>query len=230
MYRMAWVAVLLLACEARADLIAYWNFNSFNGTATTISADQGSGTLQVTGFPDDDLHNLAGTLLNALGTDLAGASLTLENNLNNGDFITLAFSMADRTDLVLSYATRRTSTGFNSNQWSYSNDGIVFTNFGSPVVPPSTTAFGLVNLDFSSVASLANESSVFLRYSLNGASAATGNNRIDNIQLNATAMTNTMTPEPSSLVLFGLGSLGIVALKRARDRRQRVGSSRLSLP
>ena len=40
MYRMAWVAVLLLACEARADLIAYWNFNSFNGTATTISADQ----------------------------------------------------------------------------------------------------------------------------------------------------------------------------------------------
>src|SRR2546425_11707126 len=104
----------LLGNEAAAGLITYWNFNSYDGSATTIPASLGSGTLTITGFPDANLQNLSGTLVNALGADPAGTSLTLTSNVNNGDFLTLAFSMAGRKDLVLTYATRRTSTGFNS--------------------------------------------------------------------------------------------------------------------
>src|SRR5262245_31788121 len=132
----------LLRTEASAGLIAYWNFNSYDGSATTIPATLGSGTISITGFPDSNLQNLSGTTLNALGSDPAGASLTLDSNANNGDFLTLAFSMTGWTDLVLSYATRRTATGFNSNQWSYSTDGISFTPFDLAVNPTTSTTFG----------------------------------------------------------------------------------------
>src|SRR5262245_64158098 len=95
MARIMLVTCALLAFirnEAAADLISYWNFNSWNGSATPISATLGLGTLTISGFPADDLLVLPGTTVNAVGADLAGNALGLENNLNNGDFFTLSFS------------------------------------------------------------------------------------------------------------------------------------------
>jgi hypothetical protein len=207
--------VTFLGREAAAEFIAYWNFNSYDGSAITIPASLGSGTLTVTGFPADDLLVLPGTTVNALGVDLAGNALGLENNLNNGDFLTLAFSMSGYKDLVLTYATRRTSTGFNSNQWAYSTDGLSFTPLGSPVNPTTSTTFSLITRDFSSVSSLNDDSTVFLRYTLNGATNSSGNNRMDNIQLNASP-TATVVSEPSAIVMMGLGMLGLSCAAKRR--------------
>jgi hypothetical protein len=180
----------------------------------------GSGTLSITGFPVDDLLVLPGSTANAIGADPAGNALGLESNVNNGDFLTLSFSMTGHKNLLLSYGTRRTSTGFSSNQWAYSTDGSTFTPFGSLVSPTTSTTFGLVTRDFSAVSALNDSATGFLRYTLSGATAATGNNRIDNIQLNASA-TNTVAPEPSSLVLMGLGVFGFVCVRRRQPALRR---------
>jgi hypothetical protein len=210
----ACVCVAFLANRANADLIAYWNFNGFDGSATTIPASLGSGNITVTGFPDANLQNLSGSTVNALGGDPAGLSLTLESNANNGDFITLSFSMVGHKDLVLTYASRRTTTGFNSNQWSYSTDGVLFTPFGAAVDPTSGTAFAITTRDFSSVLGLNEATDVYLRYTLNGATASTGNTRIDNIQLNANSAA--VVPEPSSIVPMGIGLVGMLFARRRR--------------
>jgi hypothetical protein len=197
--------VLLVAKDAGADLIAYWHFNTYDGDATTIAADVGVGTITITGFSAGDLDNFLGTTVNAIPPTPAGTSLSLKNDANNGDFLTVSFSMTGLRDLVLTYATQRSSTGFNSNQWAYSTNNVTFTNFGSPVVPPSS--FGLVTLDLSSVSSLNNATTVFLRYTFNGATSSSGNNRIDNVQLNAQAI-----PEPRASTLLLWGSLALLAL------------------
>jgi PEP-CTERM motif len=207
-------ALLAFPCkDAAADLIAYWNFNSWNGSGTPISATLGSGTLSITGFPADDLLILPGTTVNAVGADPAGNSLGLENNINNGNFLALSFSMGGHTGLSLSYASRRTTTGFNSDQWSYSTDGISFTPFGSAVNPTTSTTFGLVTLDISAATTLNDDATVFLRYTLNGATNSSGNNRVDNVQLNASLLpVASLAPEPSSFVMMGLGVLGLICV------------------
>jgi hypothetical protein len=204
-------------------LISYWNFNSYDGSATVLPANLGLGTLTITGFPDANLQNLPGTTVNVLGADAAGASLTVVSNVNNGDFLTLGFSMTGLEDLVLTYATRRTTTGFNSDQWSYSIDGLTFTPFGLPVNPTTTTTFDLITRDFSSISTLDNEATVYLRYTFLGATNSSGNNRIDNVQLNASAASVAVVPEPSTIALMSLGLVGLTCVRR---RRSAAGTAR----
>lgn len=120
--------------------------------------------------------------------------------------------MSGYEDLVVSYATQKTSTGFNSNQWAYSTDGSSFTNFGSTVVPASS--FSTVTL--STLSAVNNSSSVWLRYTFGGASGTSQNNRLDNIQFVATA---SAVPEPSTYAaLAGAAALCGVMLHRRRQR------------
>ncbi|MBS4013732.1 MAG: Ig-like domain-containing protein [Bacteroidetes bacterium] len=176
---------------SQQTLIGYWNFNSgANGTAWTapINANAGVGNAVITAgtwtwgnlaYTD----GFAGNAMNALFGDPAGASLSLRHQGMNGNYIQLEFSMSGYVNLVLSYWTQKTATGFISNQWSWSTDGTNYTNFGS-VVNPALSPGGVITI--SAPANLNNSSTVYLRYTLSGASADTGNNRIDNIQLNAT--------------------------------------------
>jgi hypothetical protein len=196
--------------SANATLVAYWNFNSYNGIDTSINADSGSGTIAISGFPSTDLLAATGTTLNALSGNLAGAALGLEDQANNGDFLTISFSMLGLQDLVLSYATRKIdNSGFNANQWAYSTDGSNFNDFGSLINPG--TDFGVQTLDFSSIAALDNDDSVFLRYTLSGATSGLGINAIDNLQLNAAPV-----PFPPAILLLG-SVLAWVGLIRRRE-------------
>src|SRR6185436_9385209 len=97
---------------------------------------------------------------------------------------TLGFS-----NIIVSFATQGTSTGFNSNQFQYSLDGLNFIDFGSPYVPLS--AFGSVPVVFtlSSILGLNNNPNAAFRILFNGASSATGTNRIDNFVIEGTDST-----------------------------------------
>ena len=186
--------------HARADEIAIWNFND-----SDLTVDHGSGTLTTNFNLANVIFTLGGTTLNARLGDVAGQSLTLQggtSNANNGRNITFSLSTVGYTSIIITFATQGTSTGFNSNQFQYSLDGITFIDFGAPYVPATT--FGLFTYDLSSILGLNNNPNAAFRIVFNGATSASGNNRIDNFVVEGTAITETV-PEPASLLLLGSG-------------------------
>ena len=213
---------------ASADLIAYWNYNASTpgvsgglGTldqAYPFAANAGTGSITsnfsintvagTTAQNTGDLGTFGGDLGNALFGDAAGGALALRAGsgisgsavTNNGKWVDFGFSTVGfGADLVLSYTTRGTATGFNAQDWSYSTDGVNYTSFST--IGGITTSFAIKTIDFSA-AGLAGQSNVHIRVTFNGATNTGGNNRLDNVQFNATAI-----PAPGALALFGLGAL-----------------------
>jgi len=227
--------------QVRADLVAGWDFQTTTngGTATAVSpntpkeytANFGSGRLflnglngssdwfvPATGTTGTELSAFAGTTANAgpgFSTVTTGAAaLALVNqhlSPTNGKSAVFRFSMAGFQDLVVSYATQRTNTGFTSHAWSFGTDGINWTDHQTLTPPPAP--FGVLTL--SNIAGLNGATDAYLRLTVSGASetASNGNNRFDNIQFNATAV-----PEPTSMLLAGSVALGGVFLRLRRKR------------
>jgi hypothetical protein len=178
--------------------------------------DHGSGTL-VSNFNPANLLFAAGTTNNARLGHTAGQALSLQGGAgtaNNGRHLTFNVSTLGFSNIVVSFATQGTSTGFNSNQFQYSLDGINFVDFGLPYTPAS--AFGSVPLVFSlvSIAALNNNPNAAFRIIFNGASSATGTNRIDNFVVEGTAATN--VPEPVSAILLLTGLSGLYGLRKRK--------------
>lgn len=199
---------------AQADEIAVWNFND-----SDLVVDHGAGTL-VSNFVVANIQFAAGTATNARLGDLAGQALSLQggtSNTNNGRNITINVSTVGFTNIVVSFATQGTSTGFNSNQFQYSLDGTNFVDFGSAYTPPAT--FGAVPLVFtlSSIVGLNDNANAAFRIVFNGATSSTGNNRIDNIVVEGTTSTTTI-PEPTTAVLLLTGITSLVGLRRKRRK------------
>lgn len=210
------VVILVAASQAaRADELAVWNFNDSN-----LNVDHGSGTLTSNLIVANILF-AAGTTNNARQGDIAGQALSLQGGTgtaNNGRNVTFNVSTLGFSNIVVSFATQGTSTGFNSNQFQYCLDGINFIDFGPPYVP--LTAFGSVPVVFtlSSILGLNNNPTAAFRIVFNGATSSTGTNRIDNIVVEGSTVDTTETiPEPMSvmLLLTGLGGLYKLRKKRA---------------
>lgn len=200
--------------SASADEIAIWNFND-----SDLIVDHGTGTLTSNLVASNILFG-AGTSNNARLGDIAGQALSLQGgtgNVNNGRNITINVSTAGFSNIVVSFATQGTSTGFNANQFQYSLDGTNFFDFGAPYVPAA--AFGAVPIVFtlSSIAGLNNNPDAAFRILFNGATSSTGNNRIDNIVIEGTSST---IPEPTTALLLLTGLSGILGLKRKRRKQQ----------
>lgn len=207
------VVVLFLGstATARADEIAIWNFND-----SDLAVDHGNGTLTSNFNLSNVIFTLGGSTLNARQGDLAGQALGLQggtSNANNGRFINLAVSTIGYSNIVVSFVTQGTGTGFNSNQMQYSVDGINFINFGGPFTP--TTTFTLVSFDLSSIVALNDNPNAAFRIIFNGATSSTGNNRIDNLVVDGTVST---VPEPASIILLGSGLVGLARHFRRKNR------------
>ena len=185
------------------------------------TVDAGGGTLS-SNFNPANLLFAAGTTNNARLGQPAGQALSLQagtGTANNGRHITFNVSTLGFSNIVVSFATQGTSTGFNSNQFQYSLDGITFVNFAAAYTPAS--AFGSVPLVFSlaSVAGLDNNPDAAFRILFNGASSATGTNRIDNFVVEGTAAT-TSVPEPMSAILLLSGLSGLYAVRKRKRAAQ----------
>jgi hypothetical protein len=206
------VLIFLAASQAaRADELAVWNFNDSN-----LNVDHGSGTLTTT-INAANVSFAAGTTNNARQGDAAGQALSLQGGTgtaNNGRNITFNVSTLGFSNIIVSFATQGTSTGFNSNQFQYSLDGISFIDFGSPYVP--ATAFGAVPLVFSlaAIVGLNDNPNAAFRIVFNGASSSTGNNRIDNIVVEGTSIDTSAVPEPTSVLLLLSGLGGLYKIRR----------------
>src|SRR5215212_5455753 len=220
------VLIFLAASQAAmADELAVWNFNDSN-----LNVDHGIGTLTTT-INAANISFAAGTTNNARQSDAAGQALSIQggtSNANNGRNITFNVSTVGFSNIVVSFATQGTSTGFNSNQFQYSLDGISFIDFGSPFTP--ATAFGSVPIVFSlaAIVGLNNNPNAAFRILFNGATSSTGNNRIDNIVVDGTSIDTAEVPEPTSvlLLLSGLGGLYKIKQRKKMARERAATESR----
>lgn len=189
-------------------LVAGWDFQTTDngGTAALSSPDTptafianfGTASLYLDGnngssnWLSSELNSFTGTTLNAgsgFSTVTSGAaSLALVNSTANGKSIVFVFNMTGYQNLEVSYATRRTSTGFNTQTWDYSTDGSTWVNIESLESLP--TSFSIITL--TEISGLDNSELAYLRLTVDGASSASGNNRIDNLQFNASSSCNTL--------------------------------------
>jgi len=205
--------LVLLAATAPAtlaDQLAVWNFND-----SDLIVDHGSGTLS-SNLNVANILFAAGTTNNARLGDVAGQALSLQggtSTANNGRNITFNVGTLGFSNIIVSFATQGTSTGFNSNQFQYSLDGNTFVNFGAPFTPAS--AFGSVPLVFSlmEIVGLNDNPNAAFRIVFNGASSATGTNRIDNFVVEGTPSN---VPEPASAILLVSGLSGLYGVRKRR--------------
>jgi hypothetical protein len=236
-------AVVVFTFSARdtnaATLLTGWDFQTtMNGgtqaraapnSPLVYSANFGSGTIYLNGTngsssftspsSNPEVTGFGGTAVNAgsgFSTSTSGASaLAIANSSANSKSIAVTFSTVGYAGISFSYATQRTTTGFNTQALSYSVDG--GGNFVSVVTPAFTppASYGSRSVDLSAITALNDVTNVILLITLNGATNSSGNNRFDNIQLNAAEA----APEPTTAALFCLSGSFLLGLRRRKSLR-----------
>ena len=218
MMKLLWSMLLLVfSITAWAQQpIAYWSQNNneladggfgFTPDSFPQSADVGSGELTLSNFDESVqangaysyLASFAGSTVNALPGFVSGGSLSIQggpSGSNNGAAIVLKVSTIGYQELELSWSQRGTSTGFNSRTISWSLDGAHYETFAVDSGSLGSS-FQRRSYDFSAIEALNNQSEVFLRISVDGASSTNGNNRFDNILI-----TGTVTADADRLTVY----------------------------
>lgn len=193
--------------------IASWSFDALTaapGTSNVIAADYGeqSGTAYVyldgtngsslwtSEATSPELTTFGGSTLNdPRPTVNAGNALAIANNSANGKAIVFKLSTTGYENIAVSFATRGTGTGFNSHAWSWSTDNVTYTPFWDNTVNNSST-WTVRSTDLSSVTDLNDQATVYLKLVVDGATAAAGNNRIDNFVFVGTELAGPDTAPP----------------------------------
>ncbi|MCX6277199.1 MAG: T9SS type A sorting domain-containing protein [Bacteroidetes bacterium] len=156
--------------------------DSTNGSSKWITATIGNELTMFGGATTNDPREttFAGGALSPVGGTLNSA---------NGKCMVIKFSMSALQNPILTFATRGTGTGFTTHQWAWSVDGLTFTDFGTNTAV-NTSTFIVKTLDLSAIDAVDGAPVVYLRITFTGATSASGNNRLDNIVIRASAASN----------------------------------------
>ena len=199
-------AYLLLAGNAHAApvLIADWNFNNSN-----LSVSHGTGTM-TTDVTVYGFTGRAGTTVNAVSGDIAGAALNApseySNTNQNGKSLQWEFSLSGYKDMVLTLAAFKSggyTAGF-SVDYRLGTSG-AFTNVTTFNLAGSYTT---MTADFSTVTAVNNQSVVQVRLLFPQAGDWNAVVAFDNVQINATV------PEPSTVLMLGIAGASLLIYRR----------------
>lgn len=187
---------------ASADVIAHWNFNGFVPETGTVAATVGTGSFDFRGVLGGT-SSMGGTVLNGLTGAVAGEAFAVVGSAYNGRYVQIDFTSLGQPDLSISFATRRSGTGFSNNRVETLLGGTWTTvaNFN-----PSSTDWGVLSFDLAAAGIGAGAASVRLVF--DGATSSVGSVRIDNLSVMG-------TPVP------GPGALSVAALATAVAGRRR---------
>ncbi len=184
-------------------LLAGWDFQTTTSGGTAVAAapdtpdrylaNLGTGTLTLDGsngssvWAATQLNGFSGTAVNAgpgfSTVTTSPAALALVGSEANGQHAVFAIDMTGYSLLDVSYATRYSGTsGFTSQQWSASTDGVTWL----PVETVTVDSTSFLTKDLATITALAGSSTAYLRLTMDGASTTSANNRLDNVQLLAT--------------------------------------------
>ncbi|MCK9618538.1 MAG: gliding motility-associated C-terminal domain-containing protein [Lentimicrobiaceae bacterium] len=183
----------LVSCS---DVIHYWSFNASTGYINPdISLTTPAATITNDFIPSSLNNAYTGTLLNATTGTPAGQGLTVLVNTalqNNNKHLFLNIPTTGYKNVIVSYALRKSGnapsagTGFQSHDIHYTTDGTTWIPFITYTIDPQPIeVFGLKTLDFSGVAGVENNPNFKVRFTMKGGSNSNGNNRFDNIKINA---------------------------------------------
>jgi hypothetical protein len=186
---LAVIAAIGVAAPPVRPPLAYWAFNCFttcgdaNFSPESISTSAAS---MISSFEPDSGTNESGTVLNAISPFEARAALTMRTGtggINNGRDLTWRVDTSGSSAIRVSFAIRRSSGGFSSNQFQYTLDGTTFVNHGAPFDVGSE--FGVVSFDLRRVKELNDNPNAGFRIVFSGGStsSATEFTLIDNLQV-----------------------------------------------
>lgn len=202
------ISLLLLLYKsnyAQQTLVHYWNFND-NSSITnlltpTVALVSGSSIIHIPG-PNSaiDLNgtgqNFNVNNYNARNGDPSGTHLRLNNPI--GAVLEFSLPTTGYKDVVVKFATRRSSTGAAAEQyWSYSIDGVTFIPFDT--IYPNAGDPTLEILDFDNITATDNNPNFKLRVEFGVGGPTTGNNRFDNFTLDADPL-NALDITPPTVV------------------------------
>ena len=176
--------------------ITYWTFDELPEKPHTPSVltglqsaviycnnEWGSSSF-ITETAGNELSALSGTTLGdpRQTNGYAGKALAFSNlSANNKSFV-LNFSTQGFYDISLTFALRRSGTGFKKLTWSWSIDGVNYEPLQNGVLQiVGDGEYKISGLDLQHLSEVDNCENLYLRAQLSGATSATGNLRIDNI-------------------------------------------------
>ncbi|MDR3047438.1 MAG: T9SS type A sorting domain-containing protein [Bacteroidales bacterium] len=162
--------------------------------------------------PDPQLNTFNGVVINdPRPTTLAGKELAIANQTANGKSIVFTFSTLGYQDPVISFAVKRSATGFNSQLWSVSTDGINFTPATTLDLSDFTSPSVIRSIDLTPFDAIDNQAMVYVKLTVFGSTSGAGNNRLDNIVVSATAFgPDVAAPYVSSFTTLSNTSLKVV--------------------
>lgn len=223
----AMIAILCVSSIAGAATITQWTMEGLTTPPDLTDSAVGPPVLAATGV--GTLNGVHASAVSDWTTPVGNGSAESYsvNTWALGDYFQFSTSSLLFENIMLSVDATSSNTGPRDFKVQYSNDGTTFTDSGltysvlANAAPNSWTSGTYLpqhtyTFDLSSIAALDNQAVAAFRLvqdstvSANGGVvAAGGTSRIDNVTVSGDVI-----PEPATIALIGLASLGLIAMRR----------------
>ena len=162
------------------------DFGEQTGTAFIYANGEFGSSDFINSGTNPQLNSFTGNILNdPRTTPIASKDLGIANQTSNNQSVVFKLSTTGYANLVLTFACRGTATGFNSHVWAYSTNGTTFTDLPGNNTSSRESTYALKTVDFTGFTAIDDQPVVYIRLTVDGATSGSGNNRFDNIKIDA---------------------------------------------